>query len=191
MAKSVIGRAAGDRPSQVFARRLKERRADHNVSQNELARRMTEEGRPMSKAALLRIENGQRGLMLDEALALAELLNVATGHLLSPREGELVWLTDKRGVDAAGMRNWLLFADPLLWSPTGHRVRLRLQLVQAIEVYAQAIIDAKNGGDDERQRVAIDALEAAIMGHNKAMAEIGDDDEELRTPITEKGQNDA
>jgi transcriptional regulator with XRE-family HTH domain len=164
-------------PSEVFASRLREIRKARDLSQTELARRMTEEGRPMNKAALLRIENGQRGLSLDEALALAELLKVAPAHLLSPPDDAMVWLTDNRGVDGAGMRNWLLFGDPLLLNPPGRRFVLRAELVGAIEVYAQAIIDAKNGRDEEGRKHAIRALEAAIMEHNTAISQVADEEE--------------
>jgi len=160
------------RPSDVFATRLREIRDDRGFSQAELARRMTEAGRPMSKAALLRIEKGTRGLSLDEAVALAELLGVAPAHMLSPPDDAIVWLTSKSGVDGSGMRNWLLFGDPLLLSPPGQRVTLRLQLVGAIEVYAQAIIDAKKGRDRNGEQHAIRALEAAILNHNTELGKV-------------------
>jgi transcriptional regulator with XRE-family HTH domain len=77
------------RPSEVFAVRLRETRKARNLSQTELARRMTNAGRPMSKEALLRIENGTRGLSLDEAIALIAVLFAVPPHLLTPPGDEM------------------------------------------------------------------------------------------------------
>ena len=169
------------RPSEVFASRLREIRAARGVSQSELARRMTEEGRPLNKEALLRIEKGTRGLSLDEALALARLLDVAPGHLLSPRDGSTVWLTDQRDVDGAGMRNWLLFGEPLLSdTPTGKRAEMRMRLAFAAETYAQAILDAKNGDDTAGKNDALRMLHALMNSHADAIASV----DETRSPPT-------
>jgi hypothetical protein len=107
----------------------------------------------------------ERGVSLDEALALAWVLGVAPAHLLSPQEDELVALTDQTAVDGAGIRNWLLFGDPLLASPEGQRVAERMRLVFAIEGYAQAIIDAKRGGDEAGRIAAAEAIQRAIEAH--------------------------
>jgi len=82
--------------------------------QAELARKMTAVGRPLGKLALMRIENGERGLSLDEALALALafLLQAAPAHLLKPREGELVALVDGGNGNGAAIRNFLRFGEP-------------------------------------------------------------------------------
>jgi hypothetical protein len=137
---------------------------------------MTAGGRAMSSLTLLRIENGARVPTLDEALALAYLLGTSLAHLLSPSEG-LVWLTDKFGVDAAAMRNILLFGDPLLLSATGRRVSLRIQLVHALEVHAQALVDAKRGGDSAGVHASALALRDLIEAHLEQMNEVGDDSE--------------
>ena len=99
------------RPSEVFGARLREIRTSRGLTQEALAEIVTAQGRPMNKAAVLRIERGERGLALDEALALAWALQVAPAHLLSPRDDSMVWITNNIGVDGAGMRNWLLFGD--------------------------------------------------------------------------------
>ncbi|MGZ4394536.1 MAG: helix-turn-helix domain-containing protein [Gaiellaceae bacterium] len=164
-------------PREVFASRLPEIRRTRGVSQAELARLMTDQGRPLDKQAVLRIENGRRGLALDEALAICELLLVAPAHMLTPPEGSDIWLTEGRGLRENEVRNWLLFADPLLITPKGRRTRLRVTLAHAIEVYAQAIVDAKNGGDDAGKKQAIDALEAVILNHNKEMGRIAPEEE--------------
>jgi len=131
---------------------------------------MTEAGRPLSKVALLRIETGKRGLSLDEALALARLLDVAPAHLLSPPDGSTVSLTNQRGVDGAGMRNWLLFGEPLLdATPTGKRALMRMRLSFALETYARALVDAKNGGDTAGVEDAKRMLVAMTKSHVDAI----------------------
>jgi transcriptional regulator with XRE-family HTH domain len=156
------------RPSQVFAKRLRETREARGFTQTELAQLVTGKGQPISKAALLRIERGKRGLSLDEAFALAQVLNVAPAHLLSPPDDEQVWLTPSYAVDGTGMRNWLLFGAPILaMTEPGQRASARMKLVFNVEVYAQAIVDADRGRDEEGKRVAIAALEGAILGHQK------------------------
>src|SRR5688500_17476466 len=84
------------KPSEVFASRLRELRISRGMSQAELAKRMTAVGRPISKVGLLRIESGARGISLDEAIALIAELHAVPPHLLTPPEGEYVWLTDKQ-----------------------------------------------------------------------------------------------
>ncbi len=163
--KASAKQAPEHRPSDVFASRLRETRLARGLSQTELANRMTEAGRPLSKAALLRIETGQRGLSLDEALALAQLLQIAPAHLLSPPDGARVMLTEKAGVDGAGMRNWLLFGDPLLLTPEGRRSKSRTRMALTVEAFALAITDAKRGGDRAGADAARAALEAAVLAN--------------------------
>ena len=162
------------RPSAVFAARLREIRKARGLSQELLAHSMTEGGRPLNKAALLRIESGERGLALDEALALAALLHAAPAHLLSPPEEEaLVWLTDQRGVDGDGMRDFLRFGEPLALSPEGQRARLSSSLEQAVIVYARALVDAVQGNDRAGQKEALLALGRMALAHREALE--GDD----------------
>jgi len=163
-------------PSAVFGARLREIREARGFTQVELAARLEAMGRPMNKAAILRIERGVRGVSLDEALALAAVLFVAPAHLLTPPDGEFVWLTGKLGVDGAGLRNWLLFGHPMLMaSPEGRRVRARTDVVFTIEALAQAIVDAKRGGDSAGSQTAIRELMQAIAAHQQTIGEIGDE----------------
>jgi transcriptional regulator with XRE-family HTH domain len=160
-------------PSHVFAVRLRETRLARGLTQAELADRVTTAGRPLSRVAILGIERGDRRVSLDEALALAQVLYVAPANLLSPPDGQFVRLTEKAAVDGSGMRNWLMFGDPTLHSPEGQRVRARLDLVFTVEMYAQAIIDAKRGGDTAGRQAAAQALKAAIEGHQAGMSDDG------------------
>jgi transcriptional regulator with XRE-family HTH domain len=166
MPKITLGaKDKGLRPSAVFATRLRETRLARGFSQAELARRMREHGQQMSKAAVLRIESGDRGLSLDEALAFAWVLNAVPAHLLSPPEGEGVMLTADAGLDGSGLRNWLLFGDPLLISTEGKRVRTRMTAIFAIEALARAIVDARQGGDRAGVNAASLRLRDVIETH--------------------------
>jgi transcriptional regulator with XRE-family HTH domain len=135
-------------PSEVFATRLRETRIARGVSQADLARRMSEQGRPLNKAAVLRIENGERRISLDEALALAAILSAAPAHLLSPPGDEVVWLTDKQGVDGEGMRAWLLHGDRFIVTWGDYQAGEREKAFgRALLVHARAYIDAERGDD--------------------------------------------
>lgn len=152
------------RPSEVFAARLRETRKARGLSQTELARRMTESGRPLSKEALLRIENGTRGLSLDEALALTAVLFVVPPHLLTPPGDEIVWLTDKVGVDGEGMRAWLRYGDAFI----AHSGDLPDELVAdralaALGAHALALVDAIRGDDKAGKLEAFHALEQTVL----------------------------
>jgi transcriptional regulator with XRE-family HTH domain len=180
VAKQTIGQVAkeiGQRPSQVFAKRLKETRNDRGFSQTALAQRLTDVGQPMSKAALLRIESGERGLLLDEAIALAQVLHVAPAHLLSPPDDERIALTPSYAVDGAGMRNWLLFGEPFLeMTEPGKRASARIKLAFNIEAYARAIVDAGRGDDKAGVDSATRALEAVIRDHHKEIDRLQGDE---------------
>src|SRR5215217_3374746 len=101
-------------PTEVFAARLREMRDARGLTQAELAQQMTEAGRPLSRGALLRLESGERGLLLDEAIALTRLLHAVPAQLLTAPEGALTALTGKEAVDGDGMRNWLVYGEPIL-----------------------------------------------------------------------------
>lgn len=162
------------RPSRVFGDRLREIRRDRKFSQTELAHRMTERGRPMSKEALLRVERGGRGLSLDEALALAACLHVAPAHLLSPPGEEIVWLTDKQGVDSEGMRAWLLHGDEFIATASEYQ---RGELAKALEgvvlAHARALVDAQKGDDKAGVRNQLYALGRAALRYQKALEDRG------------------
>jgi transcriptional regulator with XRE-family HTH domain len=178
MAKLTMGEQEARRPSQVFAQRLRERREGRGFTQTQLAQLVTEAGQPMSKVALLRIERGERGLLLDEALALAQVLHVAPAHLLSPEDDEMVALTPSFSVDGAGLRNWLLFGAPMLaMTQEGQRASARIKLAFNVENYAQAIVDAKQGSDKAGLDSATRALEAVILEHQEEIARVKAEEE--------------
>jgi transcriptional regulator with XRE-family HTH domain len=155
------------RPSKVFTDRLREVRDDRGISQAELARRMTAAGRPLGKLAYMRIENDERGLSLDEALALAFILQAAPAHLLTPAEGELVALVDGANANGRAMRNFLRFGNP--FAPEVARERLSAHLEQAVLVYAQALVDAHKGKDAAGMNDALRALAQTAIDHREAL----------------------
>jgi transcriptional regulator with XRE-family HTH domain len=158
------------RPSEVFARRLRALRVSRRWTQSELAQRMEEQGRPISKTALLRIEKGERALTLDEACALTLVLRGVPAQLLSPPEGEMLGLTGQQGVDGTGLRNWLRFGEPFpMATEAGRRAVRSSELERDVLVHAQALIDAKNGNDNAGIREALTALGLAAIAHREAL----------------------
>lgn len=119
----------------------------------------------MSKIAVLRIERGERGISLDEALAFAFVLGAAPANMLSPEDGAYVWPTNRMGLSGAELRNWLLFGDPLLVSEEGQRVRARLKTMFALERLAQAMVDARRGGDSAGVNAAAVQLTDIVLKH--------------------------
>ena len=168
----------GPSASEIFARRLRETRLARGLSQAELARQMQERGVAMSKVAVLRIERGERGLSLDEALAFARVLGASPAHLLSPPDGEHVWLIETEGLTGGELRNWLLFGDPFLVSEEGQRVRARYKAIFAIEGLAQAIVDAKRGDDRAGVEAAFRQLVEVTQTHRDELEAIDQGEEE-------------
>jgi transcriptional regulator with XRE-family HTH domain len=164
------------RPSEVFAKRLREMRKARGLSQAELAQLMTERGTPMNKAALLRIEKGERGLSLDEALAFAAVLNAAPAHLLSPRGEESVWLTDDMAVDGEGMRAWLLHGFEFIATASNyHRGEHAKALERVVVAHAQALVDAVRGDDKAGQREQLAALGQTALAYQRELEARGFD----------------
>jgi transcriptional regulator with XRE-family HTH domain len=163
------------RPSEVFAARLRETRQARGLSQSELARQMTDQGRPLSKAALLRIENGQRGLSLDEAMAISAILRVAPALMLSPADDDsYVWLTDKEGVNASAIRSFLRFGDALRLTTDGQRDRLSEELERRIVMLANALMDADRTKNVAARRDALVALADTAAGYREALEGVDD-----------------
>jgi transcriptional regulator with XRE-family HTH domain len=100
-------------PSQIFARRVRETRKRRDWTQEELAARLTEIGRPTTQATIARIEAATstraRNVTLDEAFAFAAALGVAPLYLFLPRErDERVAVTRNITVDAGRAQDWLV-----------------------------------------------------------------------------------
>ncbi len=70
---------------RVVAERIRAYREGKNLTWTQLAKRMSECGRPITAIALRRIEDGERRVDVDDLLALAYTLEVNPHALLFPR----------------------------------------------------------------------------------------------------------
>lgn len=73
--------------TETFARRLREERQRAGLSQAALAGRLSElVDRRIDPSALARSETGERAVRLDEAAAIADILDVPLGAMLRDRD---------------------------------------------------------------------------------------------------------
>lgn len=78
-----------DSPSAVFARRMREARERADMSQVVLARGITLRlGVTVDQTTVARMERGERGIRLDEAVAIADVLNVPLARLLGDSDSQ-------------------------------------------------------------------------------------------------------
>jgi hypothetical protein len=139
------------------------RKRRDNMSQAELGRRMREAGYPLDKAAVLRIEKGERGISLDEALAFASVLAAVPAQMLTPPGDEFVYLTKNVGVDGEGIRAWLRFGDSFI----AHSGDLPDELfqdraMQAMAIHARALVDAERNEDKAGIQEAFRAMKTVL-----------------------------
>jgi transcriptional regulator with XRE-family HTH domain len=157
------------KPSEVFAARLQDTRDARGLTQTELARRAADAGRELDRAAVLRIEKGQRGIGLDEAIALTRLLHAVPAQMLTAPEGSFTGLTGNEGVDGEGLRNWLVYGEPILGltiaideegtePPDVLRGRLEGDLIR----HARALGDAARTDDRAGITAAVRAIVRAV-----------------------------
>ncbi|WP_119697612.1 helix-turn-helix domain-containing protein [Microbacterium halotolerans] len=86
-----------DTPADVFARRLRHEREVKRISQSELARRLSDRtGTGVSATAITKIESGDRSVRIDEAVYLAEILDVPLSALLSDRGPDEIRMSELR-----------------------------------------------------------------------------------------------
>ncbi|MFW0774370.1 helix-turn-helix domain-containing protein [Paenarthrobacter nitroguajacolicus] len=72
---------------RIFARRLREERVQAGLSQAALAGRVTEVlDQKLDASAITRIEKNERAVRLDEAVVIAELLDVSLVAMIRDRE---------------------------------------------------------------------------------------------------------
>jgi transcriptional regulator with XRE-family HTH domain len=91
---------------ELVGENVRRARVSASLSSHELAHRVTGVGLPLTESALLRLENGEDRLGVDELIALGLALGMPPAMLLSPLNlGSLLW------VDAEGrpMASWALF----------------------------------------------------------------------------------
>ena len=164
------------RPSEVFGERLREVRRARGLSQTELAYSVDSRGVPMNKAALLRIESRERGLSLDEAIAITAALPAAPAHMLTPPNDAYLKLDDKIAIDGEGVREWLRGGFPWV-APVPDEVRedsRRSDFQLRLAHFALTLVDALRGDDKVGLREAESAIVREVLRREK-----------------EKGANDA
>jgi transcriptional regulator with XRE-family HTH domain len=161
--------AKAKRVSDVFRARLFEtRKARSGMSQAALAQAMGEAGYRMDKAAVTRIENGERGISLDEAFAFASVLSAVPAQLFTPPGNEDVCLTENVAVNGAGMRAWLQYGDAFVAQSGDLPEELvRDRALEAMAVYALALVDAKRNEDKAGIQDAYRALERTILAERE------------------------
>jgi transcriptional regulator with XRE-family HTH domain len=164
------------RPSNVFAARLAELRRERGLSLEALAELMRDRGGfpTMSKSAVQRVETGERGLSLDEALGFAAVLWAVPSQMLSPPDDETVWVSDQFGVDGGGeMRQWLRFGASFIAEagdlPDEQVEDLKLR---AIARHARALLDAIQFKDKAGQKEAAQAIADIFLTPGVAPAEL-------------------
>jgi transcriptional regulator with XRE-family HTH domain len=150
-------------PTQCFARRVRALRRAKDLSQEELANRMTELGIPMGQNTVARIENAARALPLDEALAFAVVLRAPLFHLLSPAPNELLQLApDLNGLDRDGAYRWMVGVDP----GPGRGFVIEID-EESAELYAEAMeklsdLSAEFQLQDRQQEVQPESVHANV-----------------------------
>jgi transcriptional regulator with XRE-family HTH domain len=73
-----------DTSEEVFGRRMRQERERLAITQGGLANGLGELGMKLDPTAVTRIEKGDRGLRLNEALAIAQVLGCTLDYLLDP-----------------------------------------------------------------------------------------------------------
>ncbi len=160
--------ASEKRASDVFRQRLRETRKARGMTQGDLGGLMREAGYPMDKAAVQRVEKGERGISLDEALAFASVLSAVPAQLLTPPGDEDVYLTKNVGVNGAGMRAWLRYGDAFIAHSGDIPDELaRDRAMQAMAIHARALVDAMRNDDKAGKVEAFRAIEQTLVAERE------------------------
>lgn len=158
------------RPSAIFAERLRATRKARGISLDQLSRAMSDAGRSVSKASLVRLELAEREPRLDEALALARVLGTAPALLLSPSDDERVSVTSDTTLDGTQLREWfrhgmareiLVLGDK---SP-GKRMVESMTLAIAADA-ARNLTDAQSARDTAGAADALRALKTVLNAYS-------------------------
>ena len=117
---------ATESPKNVFARRMRRYREKRRWSQEDLAQELTVAGWKVDRAQLARIESGDRGLSLDEALRIAWVLSVPPALLYLPLgDADEVAITPNEKMQPIQALQWVtgdvnsspgIVRDPVAWS---------------------------------------------------------------------------
>ncbi|MGI8615292.1 MAG: helix-turn-helix domain-containing protein [Actinomycetota bacterium] len=105
---------AAKRPSQIVAEQVSRWRTRRRLTVEQLAERVTALGGRMGRVTLTKLENGGRGVSLDEALLLAAALNVPPALLFFGLEHEpRVAVVPKSVIHPDLAAQWLAGTGPL------------------------------------------------------------------------------
>lgn len=131
-------------PHAIFGARLRAARSARKLSHDRLARAMSAAGRPISKASLIRLEQGDRDPTLDEALALAWYFSASLTAWLLPGEEQELQVSGHDSLDADVAGDWLRYGlgTRELW-----RARLAEEVGTIIAEQARAYTEAYVAGD--------------------------------------------
>jgi transcriptional regulator with XRE-family HTH domain len=111
------------RIEQTVARRVRHLRAQLGWSQQDLADRLANLGLPIDRSSLARLENENRGVGVDEAIALAYALNVAPVHLMVDTDDDAEPVAPVPGseISPREARAWIRGVMPMIFQdPRGY-----------------------------------------------------------------------
>lgn len=155
---------------EVFHRRLVEiRKAVGYPSQAALADRLDADGVHLGATAVARIETGQRGVKLDEAIALGAVLGVSPSWLLTPDAArDMVAVTPELTAQAWVVRGWLA-GEPLgnrrvdersllAVLPEEERAVHRCPALASLRTAVSSLARATLDGREDRMRRELDSI---------------------------------
>jgi transcriptional regulator with XRE-family HTH domain len=100
--------------SQSVARRVRDLRERHRMTQQDLATALANFGTPIDRSAVARLEKGERILSLDETMHLARALHIAPVHLLVDPDGdEPIRITPQVEAEPWEARAWIRGQRPI------------------------------------------------------------------------------
>jgi transcriptional regulator with XRE-family HTH domain len=119
------------RPTEIVAERVRERREALGWNQAELARRLDELDYKIDRSTINKLENGNRGVSVDDLFALSLVLMVPPASLVTPRKGAAqVAITPRTRFPATLVGAWLRGVVTLPASPgLDIREKVKPQLV--------------------------------------------------------------
>lgn len=97
----------------VFRRRLRQTRRARDLTQADLAARVTDQGGAMTQTTVTRLERGSRAVTVDELFSLAYALDVTPLALLLPLDQDVSLRVDRRIVSVRQFVDWVVGREPL------------------------------------------------------------------------------
>jgi transcriptional regulator with XRE-family HTH domain len=187
------------RPSEIAAAQIKEWRKERGITTEKLSERITALGGRVGRVAITKIEKGQRGLSLDDALLFAAALNVPPAVLwFGLGTVDRVHITPLSEIHPDLAARWLAGEIPLAsseriqmgraeWEETWKRAARSLQLYKTLR-QAQ---DAAHRADSKRRQAEyggdpheVHEARVRFLERLRKLAKVLDEmrDEEIATP---------